>query len=63
MQQILAGMNELNERAQNAEARTTEAATQQEFARKGKGDAVPLQHGQGGLDDFWWCAGRDPRTR
>ena len=47
MQQILAGMNVLNERVQNAVARATEAerqaqATQQEFARsqaevKGKG--------------------------
>ena len=48
MQQILAGMNELNERVQNGEARATEAerrqahATQQELARsqagvKGKG--------------------------
>ena len=38
MQQILACMNELNERAQSAEARATEAerqaqATQQELAR------------------------------
>ena len=38
MQQILTGMNELNERIQQAEARPTEAerhaqATQQEFAR------------------------------
>ena len=37
MQQILGGMNELNERAQQAEASATEAerqaqATQQEFA-------------------------------
>ena len=48
MQQILAGMNEFNERVQQAEARATEAerqdlATQQDFARlhqagaKGKG--------------------------
>ena len=38
MQQILAGINELNERVQNAEARATEAerqaqATQQELTR------------------------------
>ena len=56
--QILAGMNELNERVQN-EARATEAerqaqATQQELARsqagvkgKEKGAAVPLQQAQG----------------
>ena len=55
MQQILAGMSELNESVQNAEVRTTETerqaqATQQELARsqagvkgKGKGAAVPLQ--------------------
>ena len=60
MQQILAGVNELNERVHNAEARATGAerpaqATQQEFARsqqagaKGKGNiaAVPLQQEQG----------------
>ena len=59
MQQILAGMNELNERVQNAEARATEAerqaqATQQELARsqagvlgKGWSAAVPLQQEQG----------------
>ena len=59
MQQILAGMNELNERAQNAEARVTEGerqaqATQQGLARsqaavegKDKGAAVPLQQEQG----------------
>ena len=59
MQQILAGMNELNEKVQNAEARATEVerqaqATQQELARsqagvqgKGKGAAVPLQQEQG----------------
>ena len=47
MQQIVAGMNELNERVQSAEARATDAerqaqATQQELVRskvgvKGKG--------------------------
>ena len=59
MQQILAGMIELNERVQSAEARATEAerqaqATQQELARsharaKGKanGAAVPLRQEQG----------------
>ena len=59
MRQILACMNELNDRAQNAEARATEAerhaqATQQELVRsnagvkaKGKGAAVPLQQEQG----------------
>ena len=59
MQQIVAGMNELNERVQNAESRATEAerqaqATQQELSRsqagvKGKwtGAAVPLQQEQG----------------
>ena len=59
MQQILAGMNELNERVQNAEARATEAeqhaqATQQELVRSqagvkgmGKGAAVPPQQEQG----------------
>ena len=58
-QQILAGMNELNERVQNTEARATEAerqaqATQQELTRlqagvkgKEKGAAVPLQLEQG----------------
>ena len=57
--QILAGMNELIERLQNAEAPATEAerqaqATQQEFTRwqagvKGKGKVaeVPLQQEQG----------------
>ena len=104
MQQILADMNELNERVQNAEARATEAerqaqATQQELARsqagvkgKGKGAAVPLQQEQGigafaskyqpavrrrgrqvermgssfsqlVWTIFWWCAGRNLRTR
>ena len=59
MQQILACMNVLNERVQNAEAGATEAkrqaqATQQELARsqsgvtgKEKGAAVPLQQEQG----------------
>ena len=59
MQQILADMNELNERAQNAKAPATEGerqaqATQQELARsqagvkgKGKDAAVPLQQEQG----------------
>ena len=59
MQQILAGMNELNQMVQKAEARATEAerqapATQLELARsqlgvkgKEKGAAVPLQHDQG----------------
>ena len=59
MQQILAGMSELNERVQNAEARATEVerqaqATQQEWARsqagakgKEKSAAVPLQQEQG----------------
>ena len=59
MQQILADMNELNERVQNAEALAAEAerqtqATEQELARsrsgvKGreKGAAVPLQQQQG----------------
>ena len=59
MQQILAGMNELNERVQNAEAWATEAerqaqATQQELARsqagvkgKEKCAAGPLQQEQG----------------
>ena len=104
MQQILAGMSELNERVQNAKAPATEAeqqaqATQQELARsqagvegKGKGAAVPLQQEQGiGVcveapasavrrrgrqvermgssfsqlvwTIFWWCAGRNLRTR
>ena len=89
-QQIFAGMNELNERLQNAEAPATEAerqaqATQQELTRwqagvkgKEKGSEVPLQQEQGiGAfaskyqpqpfegedDDFWWCAGRNLRTR
>ena len=56
---VHAGMNELNERVQNAEARATEAerqaqATQQELARsqagvkgKEKSAAVPLQQEQG----------------
>ena len=59
MQQIFVGMSELNERAQNAEARAIEAerqaqATQQELARsqagvkgKEKGAAVPSQQEQG----------------
>ena len=59
MQQIHAGMNELNEREQNAEARATEAerqaqATQQELVRsqagvkrKGKGAAMPAEQEQG----------------
>ena len=59
VQQILAGMNELNERVRNAEARATEAerqaqATLQELARsqagvegKEKGAAMPLQQQQG----------------
>ena len=58
MQQILAGMSELNERVQNAEVRVTQAerqaqASQQERARsqdgvkeKGEGAAVPLQQEQ-----------------
>ena len=58
LQSIFAGMNEWNERGQNAEARATEAVreaqtTQQDFARsqagvKGreKGAAVPLQQEQ-----------------
>ena len=59
MQQILAGMNELNERVQSAEARATEAerqaqATQQELVRsQGMGTfaPVPLQQEQG-IDAF-----------
>ena len=59
MQQILVGMNKLNERVHNAEARATEAERQaqeiqQELVRaqavvkgKGKGAAVPLQQTQG----------------
>ena len=60
MQQILAGMNELNERVQNDETRVTKAereaqATRQESARsqqagakgKDKGAAVPQQQEQG----------------
>ena len=59
MHQILACMNELNERVENAKARAMEVgrlaqATQQEFARsqagvkgKGKSAAVPLQPEQG----------------
>ena len=58
MRQIVAGMNELNERVPNAEARATEAerqaqATQQERTRsqagvkgKWKGAAVPPQQEQ-----------------
>ena len=58
MQQILAGMNELNERVQSVEARETDAerqarTTQQELVRlqtgakgKGKGEAMPLQQEQ-----------------
>ena len=57
--QLFAGMDELNERVQNAEARATEAerqaqATQQELARShagvkgyGKGAAVPFEREQG----------------
>ena len=54
MQQILAGMNELNKRVQNAEARATEAeretqASQQELARsqagvKGRGRVQQCHH-------------------
>ena len=59
MQQIAAGVNELNERVPNAEARATEAerqvhSTQQELARsqagvkwKGKSAVVPLQQEHG----------------
>ena len=59
MRQILACVNELNERVPNVEARATEAerqaqATQQELTRsqagvkgKGKGAEVPLQQEQG----------------
>ena len=59
MQQILAGMNDLKERVQQAEARATGAerqaqATQQELARsqagvkgKEKGATLPLQQEQG----------------
>ena len=52
MQQILASMNELNDRAQNAEARATEAeqqaqATQQELVRSKAG--VKFE----GEDDKW----------
>ena len=56
MQQILAGMNELNETSQNAEARATEAERQAQQEpctivgwsewKKGKSVAVPLQQEQ-----------------
>ena len=59
VQQIITGMNELNERLASAKERATEAerhaqTTQQEFARsqaslegKGKGAKVPLEQEQG----------------
>ena len=81
MRQILAGMNELKEREQNAEVQATEAerqaqATQQELERsqagvkrKEKGAAVPQVERMGSSFShlvwtiFWWCAGRNVRTR
>ena len=53
LHQTLAGMNELNERVQNAEARATEAERQAQATpqarAKGKGQCatVPLQQEQG----------------
>ena len=47
MQQIIAGMNELNEKVQNAEARATEAERQAQATQQGLTRAQAEMKGKG----------------